>query len=1792
MKKYILLAVTLLTSMTMWAVDYVVYDGVRYEITTGTNVVLNHYGTSNGGSIKEGDVVIPANFTDESTSTPYNVVGFKCWYNGSESNEVNLNLAAIPATSIKLSGSSSESLRSYVGTLTLPSNVTSIDITDGTSYYSPQYVASYVIDGANTAYSTVDGVLYTKDYKKLIAYPHRKPTVMYTIPDNIGVTTIGQYAFYNDDDLETVVIPSGVTKIEKYAFASIDALYECILPSSLTDIEKNAFYCCYNLAKTGLDKVSGLLTIGDEAFYGCDLVFDDNLFVLPGTLTSVGSSAFNNDAFKSPTTIELPKTLGTSGTQMTIGDYAFMCNIIRSYMTDPRNVNGSAFYHVSSIYIPKGTMDAYKAKTGWNTYSDKLKESTSTTIDPTLATVAEPTIKETLDEVNSIVKVTMATETEGATIRYKVFYGSDDSDPVDWAVYNESGVSPAPEIDVDPNGQTIKIIALKDGCNASKIFEKTYDFASMRCKTPTINCVTNSTSMSISNSTEGATIVVKKYSKDATTNLYSVLVSTETYSGPITLDGNFRYEAVAQKSGMFTSDVTDYLVNWFKCDKPTIVYSAEKPDGSNVVVKIIPPVSGGNCLYKISGTDSYLDFVNPFTVPQNTAVYAITRKDNYDDSEYEYINLYRSNITSQTPTIGIDETTKKLTITAEDGFDVYYTLDPKMNGITPTVSAELKYPAEGITLTGNTKVVAIAHKEGWFQSGEASTTISNWFTCPDIVMTQVIENGALKMKLGLADSTSVDVTGIKIRYRVNDRDYYNPENMAEYTEPIIAYNGDRIWCVAMKEGYNNSNWNNAYMDFSSYTQCQAPSIDAPSDTKQVTITSTEEGVDLYYVIQEYGADEVYPSTASTKYTGPFSPTTNCIVKAIAAKEGNVNSNISSISLSDWFRLPNVIFEPEYGENNTYTVRLSHEIEGVEIWYHTSDNGTDKLYDGNPVAVPLGEYIWAQARKEGQVDSNWRDYYISDDNFTVSTPNISGNSETKKLTVTISTPNASIYYTIDGSDPTSSSTKLVGDELTLTQNGTYKFIGIKDKMNNSTINTYEVQNWFRVSDVTITPFVEDNRLKVKLTCDDKDAQIYYGINDYNSVVTSNLPYSAPFVVSDGDRIFASAAKANFSNSSWASTNWLYSSNYTVSQPTISISADTLVNIAHEDGSTVYYTLDGTNPTTSSTKYTSAFKLTGNATIKAFATMEGKINSNIYTTEYNRFYVGELSSSVEDAKMTITCVTPGVTILYAYEAEPRDDNNNIVYTHTYNGTFELQYNGNLYVKAEKKNYNPNTTNFWIDNVVKCPKVELVSYNGHSMKLKSISGSTIWYTTNGSYPYDNTNGWYDYVYEYKDSIEINSLCTVRAMATSSYRNQSDVADFEVTSFAGETGATSDKAGGLEASMGWSKPATIKEFTITGPINGDDLKYIKDKMTSLERLDLSATTIDDGNLPDNAFAGMPLLSFSSPNGIKSVGKNIFSKCKDLAAVVWNTTAKIPNDAFDADVNQNLLLFVPSQDAAPDNSSARNIIVNGTAQNIYLGDGENNNFYCPQSFYAQNITYTHDFTLESGNGSGWETIALPFNCSRFIHESKGELLPFAAYNTLTETGGYKPFWLRELTDIGFNDVSQIEANKPYIISMPNNDSYATRYRVGGKVTFTASETWVPVTEPQAVQKGVNTLYANFLNNSETSNMLLLNAEDTDEHKAGSIFVKNSGRAVRPFEAYVISKANSRAYVSISRGFGDDPDGDENTTAIKVVEPDADGMVKVYNLSGVLVKQGAKEDVLKGLAKGVYIMNGKSVVVK
>ena len=94
-----------------------------------------------------------------------------------------------------------------------------------------------------------------------------------------------------------------------------------------------------------------------------------------------------------------------------------------------------------------------------------------------------------------------------------------------------------------------------------------------------------------------------------------------------------------------------------------------------------------------------------------------------------------------------------------------------------------------------------------------------------------------------------------------------------------------------------------------------------------------------------------------------------------------------------------------------------------------------------------------------------------------------------------------------------------------------------------------------------------------------------------------------------------------------------------------------------------------------------------------------------------------------------------------------------------------------------------------------------------------------------------------------------------------------------------------------------------------------------------------------------------------------------------------------------------------------------------------------------------------------------------------------------------------------------------------------------------------------------------------------------ENNPEGSIFVADY-REVRPFEAYV-EHTNGARFISLD----DLSEGD--VTNIQAIHDIASAdVVKVYNLSGVLLKTGKRQEVMSQLPKGIYIVNGVKVVVK
>ncbi|MBQ8613802.1 MAG: DUF4214 domain-containing protein, partial [Ruminiclostridium sp.] len=111
----------------------------------------------------------------------------------------------------------------------------------------------------------------------------------YTIPsviDGYTVTSIGRYAFYSINMLESVTIPDTVTLIDEWAFYRCKNLKTVKLGKGVKRIEYNAFGHCYSLTELKLNK--GLEYVGWQSFFASGLV----KVSIPKSLTYIDESAF------------------------------------------------------------------------------------------------------------------------------------------------------------------------------------------------------------------------------------------------------------------------------------------------------------------------------------------------------------------------------------------------------------------------------------------------------------------------------------------------------------------------------------------------------------------------------------------------------------------------------------------------------------------------------------------------------------------------------------------------------------------------------------------------------------------------------------------------------------------------------------------------------------------------------------------------------------------------------------------------------------------------------------------------------------------------------------------------------------------------------------------------------------------------------------------------------------------------------------------------------------------------------------------------------------------------------------------------------------------------------------------------------------------------------------------------------------------------------------------------------------------------------------------------------------
>ena len=108
-----------------------------------------------------------------------------------------------------------------------------------------------------------------------------------------GVTSIGDYAFENCDNLTSITIPENVEIIGKGAFYSCDNLKDVTLQDGVKIIERTAFIWCGNL--TNIVLPNSITSIGDWAFKDCTSLTS---IKIPSSVTSIDDPFYNCSSLK------------------------------------------------------------------------------------------------------------------------------------------------------------------------------------------------------------------------------------------------------------------------------------------------------------------------------------------------------------------------------------------------------------------------------------------------------------------------------------------------------------------------------------------------------------------------------------------------------------------------------------------------------------------------------------------------------------------------------------------------------------------------------------------------------------------------------------------------------------------------------------------------------------------------------------------------------------------------------------------------------------------------------------------------------------------------------------------------------------------------------------------------------------------------------------------------------------------------------------------------------------------------------------------------------------------------------------------------------------------------------------------------------------------------------------------------------------------------------------------------------------------------------------------------------
>jgi N-acetylneuraminic acid mutarotase len=437
--------------------------------------------------------------------------------------------------------------------------------------------------------------------------------------------------------------------------------------------------------------------------------------------------------------------------------------------------------------------------------------------------------------------------------------------------------------------------------------------------------------------------------------------------------------------------------------------------------------------------------------------------------------------------------------------------------------------------------------------------------------------------------------------------YYTTDNSTpttsstKYTGPIAVNSTETLQAIAAAPLYLNSAVATAVFKILTAPPVITPALGNYTEAQSVTITDVTPGAVIYYT-----TNGTTPSAASTKYTTAISVTDNETIEAIAIAPGDSLSTVVKATFTIATATP--VIKPALGNYTAaQSVTITDTTPGAVIYYTT--NGTTPSAASTKYAAAISvtddETVEAIA-----IAPNYNPSAVASATFTIPaaqpvfTPAGGQYASTQSVTISDVTPGAVIHYTTDGTTPSATSTKYTV-AISVTADETIEAIAIAPNYAPSAV----VKAKYTIGTVATPVFSlkagpYSSPQSLTITDATQGATIYYTTNG-TTPTTSSTPYMGAIPITQDETVEAIATAAGLSPSA------VTIAAYTISAAEPAVVSQNITIGEATTGATVYYTKDGTTPTTASTKYTGPVMISGSEVLKFIAITPGYTNSPVRT-----------------------------------------------------------------------------------------------------------------------------------------------------------------------------------------------------------------------------------------------------------------------------------------------------------------------------------------------------------------------------------------------------------------------------------------------------------------------------------------------------------------------------------------------------------------------------------------------------